>query len=303
MAPPRPFSQHILNPQQLRVACLGPAASFSHLAAKRRFGEHAEFKFLPQADACRAVQRGDADVAVLPIENRISGTVDLTLDALYRTAQITIFDQLYLPIEQHLISHAADISAIQVVHTHPHAFLQCQHTLESIGKTLGKPLRQSVVSSTSRGVEMASADPTAAAIGSREAAELYQVPILRESIHDRRNNTTRFVMVAVGQVAQPTDHDRTAILFETAHRAGTLHQILGLFANEQINVLSLQNRPVHGTDGGYWEYAWFLECEGHVRRGPLAEVYAILRAGRLTSQQRRARCLGSFPERMNAQAS
>lgn len=114
-----------------KIACLGPAASFSHLAAKNYFGE-AEYVFAAQVTAARAVRQQCADFAVLPVENNTAGFVNETLDALYWTSQIVIQDEIYCPIQQNLISSAQSISTIKEIHSHPQAFAQCRGNLEKL---------------------------------------------------------------------------------------------------------------------------------------------------------------------------
>jgi chorismate mutase / prephenate dehydratase len=269
----------------LKIVCLGPAASFSHLAAKQYFGDHAQYLFMSQLNAGRAIRQHRADFAVLPVENNTGGFVNETLDALYWTSQIVIHDEIYCPIHQHLISSAKNISDVQEIHSHPQAFVQCRGHLDRLQAEAGHPIRLVKVDSTSEGVMTAQKNSTKAAIGSSEAAEFYEVPILRPDLQDRPDNATRFFVVKLGKVSPPTERDRSAFLLEVDHEPGALAHLLRLFGNSEINLLSLDTRPVHRGKGTRWDYSFFLECEGHVYSEPLRTVYRALHSGRLRGQR------------------
>jgi chorismate mutase/prephenate dehydratase len=288
----------IMSNKQIRVACLGPLESFSYIAAKNYFGDESEYIFMSQSDACRSVRLGKADYAVLPVENNTGGFVDTTLDALHWTGEVVIRDQIYLAVKQHLISMASNITDIEVIYSHPQAFLQCRHSLKKLKSHCGHPIREIHVESTSAGVEMAGNDPRSAAIGSAEAAARYHVPLLRKDFHHNRKNTTRFFVVGMGKIEEPTDQDRSAFLFEVHHQPGALATVFAQFKDARINLLSLQSRPVNHVETTNWDYSFFLECEGHIYNEPLQTLYKVLRTGRPKTLRRKVRCLGSFPDRL-----
>lgn len=279
------------------IACLGPAASFSHLAAIQYFGDRADYAFMPQLSAAKAVRQLGVDFAVLPIENNTAGFVNETLDALYWTSQVVIQDEIYCPIHQHLISSAQSLSTIKEIHSHPQAFAQCRASLEKLQIQVGRSIRLVKTDSTSEGVITAQKDSTKAAIGSSAAAEYYEVPILRADLHDRADNATRFFVLKLGKVSPPSAKDRCAFLLEVNHEPGALAHLLCLFGKSAINLLSPDTRPVPRGKDARWDYSFFLECEGHVYSEPLRTIYKALHSGRLNGQRRRLRWLGSFPDR------
>jgi len=283
-----------------RVACLGPEESFTHLAAKSYFGEQANYHYLPPLKACKAIRQNEVEFAIAPVENNTAGFVEATLDALYRTGKIIIMDEIYLPIRQQLISNAGDINKIELIYSNAIAFAQCRRNLEEIEKERrGRLIKQIQVESTSLGVSMASKDTSSAAIGSETAAAKYKVPILRSNLHDNKHNTTRFFVIKIGTIAEPTGNDRSAFLFEVKHQPGALNKILDIFAKAKINLLSFQSRPACRVDDTKWDYAFFLECEGHIWTEPLKNIYKVLQhSEQLSRPRQKVRCLGSFPNRL-----
>lgn len=283
--------------EPLTVACLGPAATFSHFAARQVFGETADFRFMPQYLSCKAVLEGSVKYAVIPIENNVGGFIGESLDALYWNSRITIVDQIYLPIAYNLLSHASSIENIDVIYSHAQAFAQCRKHINSIASRRGRLFERIDVSSTTHGVLKAKNDRRSAAIASLEASEVYGLPVLIDSLQDYHDNTTRFYIIHLGNIPKSTGNDRSAFLFEVANEPGALTNILDLFSKNKINLLSLTTRPLHYAPGFDWNYAFFLECDGHVHQEPLDGVYRYFQEMRLSSQSRKLRLLGSFPAR------
>jgi prephenate dehydratase len=279
------------------VACLGPAASFSHFAARQVFGETAEYRFMTQYLACQAVLEGSAKYAVIPVENNVGGFVEASLDALYWHSRLTIVDQIYLPIAYNLLSHAKAVEDIEVIYSHAQAFAQCRRHLDELAAQRGRLFERIDVSSTTKGVLKAKQEVRAAALASLEASEVYGLPVLAGSLQDYPDNTTRFYLIHLGNLPQPTGNDRSAFLFEVTNEPGALVNILNLFAKNKINLLSLATRPRHQAPGFDWNYAFFLECGGHFHQEPLDGVYRYFQEMRLPSQERKLRLLGSFPAR------
>ena len=283
-----------------RVAFLGPENTYTHIVARDYFGEDAES--LPEGTfkVCKSVRHQETDYGVLPVENNSVGFVDATLDALYATDRIRVFDEVYLPIHHQLISNARSIKDVKRVYSHAQAFSQCRRTLERLELRAGGKFSRMVIASTALGAEIAADEEGAAAIASKEAAERLGLAILEGDIEDRRDNTTRFWVVTLGDVPPPTGQDRTAFLVELEHRPGTVARMLNLFAEQQLNMVSLQTRPIGTEKGsGRWEYAFFLEYEGHINDEGMATVYSILKSGRSGIQRhdRSTRLLGSYPNR------
>src|SRR5262245_11088204 len=254
----------------LSVAFLGPASTFTHQAAVRRFGSSAEFRPVRTiADIFEEVERGRAQYGVVPIENSTEGSVNITLDRLIDT-DLLITGEITLDITQHLLSRATDLAEIKVVCSHPQGLAQVRGWLAAHLPEV--PTEE--MTSTTAAAERAREDPTVAAIAGELAARMCEVPILRARIEDNPSNSTRFLVIG-RQPTQPSGRDKTSILFSMRNEPGVLHSILGPFAAHRLNLTRIESRP---TKRRPWEYVNFVDFEGHrdtdVVRAVLAEVNA-----------------------------
>jgi chorismate mutase / prephenate dehydratase len=239
----------------LPVAYLGPAATFTHQAAVRRFGSSAELMPVRTiADIFDEVERGRAEYGVVPIENSTEGAVNVTLDRLIDT-DVSIIGEVTLDITQNLLSRASALSEIKIVCSHPQALAQCR---EWIAAHL-PDARTEEMPSTTASAERAREDPSVAAIASEMAAALYDVPIMRQRIEDNPSNSTRFLVIG-RRPAPPTGHDKTSILFSMKNEPGVLYSILAPFAQRRLNLTKIESRP---TKRRPWEYVNFVDFEGH----------------------------------------
>lgn len=264
-----------------RVAYMGPPRSFSHAAAVALFGADADFvvtRTIP--DAVEAAAEGQADVAVVPIENTIEGGVNATLDALF-DSDLSIEREYVLDVELCLLARTADLSQLVRVASHPQPLGQCKQWLRA-----HLPHAELVVtSSTTAAAEDALRDPHTAAVGSRLAAELGLL-VVRERIQDHPGNATRFLVVGK-KLTSPTGSDKTTLVFSTPHERGALRRVLDVFDREGLNLTRIESRPLPGQQ---WEYAFFTDLEGH-RDDPAVEraLDQLRKGGALV------RVLGSYP--------
>ncbi len=251
-----------------RVAYLGPQGTNTHLAGVRQFGSSAEFvpvRGIPEV--FDEVERGRADVGVVPIENSSEGVVNHTLDGLI-DSELLICGEVSLEIHHNLLSRAAELADVKRVFSHPQALAQCRGWLNR-----HLPDAEVVeITSTSAAAEQAALDASTAAIASELAGQLYRVPVLRERIEDYANNVTRFL--AIGRrAAGRTGRDKTSILFSIRDEVGTLHRILEPFASARLSLTKIESRPTRRRP---WEYVFFVDFEGHrddpVTQGVLAAV-------------------------------
>ncbi len=239
----------------IRVACFGPEASFTHLAARSHFGGETDFSFLPSiVHVFDEVEKGKADWGVVPVENSLEGTVGITLDRLLGTT-LSIRAELFLRISHCLLATRKNRNAIQCIYSHPQAFSQCRIWLA----TNVPRARLIEADSTSAAAMRASEDATSAAVGSRLAAEIYGLKILAEGIEDAPSNMTRFLVIGKGQNT-PTGRDKTSILFSVSDVPGSLYRALRPFAQRQVNLMKIESRPIRGR---LWEYQFFADVEGH----------------------------------------
>lgn len=278
---------------------MGPPRSFSHAAALAMFGERAQYQQTRTIqDAIEAADGGEAELAIVPIENTTEGGVNATLDALL-DADVTISAEFVLDIELCLLAQSNDLSAIQRVASHPQPLGQCKQWLRA-----NLPHAEVVVApSTTSAAQDALADPHTAAVGSRLAAELGLL-VVRERIQDHEGNATRFVVVGK-RLAPATGNDKTTLVFATAHERGALRRVLEVFDDEGLNLTRIESRPLRGrllaatgASAQPWQYAFFTDLEGH-RDDP-----AVCRAlERVQAAGTQLRILGSYPRASVARPS
>lgn len=239
----------------ITVAYLGPEASFSHLAAQSHFGTSTRFS--PQATIFRVfdeVERGKVQWGVVPVENSLEGSVNLTLDRLISTS-LKIRAEIFLRISYCLLSTIDQMDSITSVYSHPQALAQCQSWLR-----VNLPHCGLIgVESTAAAAQRILKDSVGAAIASRLAAVRYGLHILSEEIEDNPANTTRFLVIGEGG-SKVTGMDKTTILFGTPHTPGALYHALEPFAARQINLVKIESYP---TKEKIWEYLFFVDVAGH----------------------------------------
>jgi chorismate mutase/prephenate dehydratase len=265
-----------------RVSYLGPSGTNTHLAALRHFGSSAEFlpvRSIPEV--FEEVERGRADVGVVPIENSSEGVVNHTLDGLI-DSELLICGEVSLEIHHHLLSRAADLGEIKQVFSHPQALAQCRGWLSRHlpdAETVESP-------STSWAAEPGALEAAPPALARAGASALYRVPVLRERIEDHSNNVTRFFVIG-RRAAGRTGRDKTSILFSIRDEVGTPYRILEPFATARLSLTKIESRP---TRRRHWEYVFFVDFEGH-RDDPLTQgVLAAVRERCLF-----LKVLGSYP--------
>ncbi len=277
------FAISRLLEKPLTIAYYGPAGTFTHIAARRKFGALADLR--PQdtiEDVFVTVEKKEADFGVVPIENTTGGVVPPTLDALMES-KLNLCAEIYVDIEHYLLSHASRLEDIKRVYSHPQPIAQCRIWLRS-----NLPGVEIIaLGSTSHAAERAAKETDSAAIGPALAGEINGVPILREKIQDQADNRTRFVVIG-RLAAAPSGADKTSLLFSVPHRSGALHSALGVIGSHDINMSFIQSHPTKQTP---WEYMFFVDVQGHQANPPLSKALDELREKTLV-----LRVLGSYPE-------
>ncbi len=239
----------------LRVAFLGPAATYTHQAARARFGTSVDYVDCETlGDIFDSVQAGQADYGVVPVENSTEGTVTHALDQFTGTP-LKICAEIYLPIAHNLMARRGTRGRLRRILSKPEVFGQCRNWLRS--EMPGVELTP--VSSTARAAEIAAREKGVAAIASRLAADLHHLEILAPDIQDLSGNTTRFLVIG-RSYGRPTGDDKTSLLFSVRHRAGSLHRALESFRKHGINMTRIESRPSRVKA---WEYVFFVDIEGH----------------------------------------
>lgn len=238
----------------LKIAYMGPQASFSNLAALKRFGSQMAYVAcggIPEVFL--EVERGAADYGVVPVENSIEGAVTHTLDMLV-DSDLKICSQVILDVSHNLLANCAK-DKIRRVYSNPQVFGQCRIWLQ---KNL--PNAELVdVSSTTRAAEIAKKEKNSAAIASLLASKVYGLKIIASGIQDSLHNITRFLVVGKN-VASRTGHDKTSLLFSIKDHVGALYETLLPFRKYGVNLTKIESRP---SKKKAWEYYFFVDISGH----------------------------------------
>jgi chorismate mutase/prephenate dehydratase len=239
----------------LKVAYFGAEATYSHLAAKEKFGSSSELQ--PTAsipDVFQEVARDRVSFGVVPIENSTEGVVAHTLDCLVES-DLQICAEIFLDIHHHLLSLSGRGEAVRRIVSHPQALAQCRAWL---GVNFPH-IAVEEVASTAHAALAASKDGGVAAVSSALAREVYGLASVASNIEDRAVNITRFLVI--GKLAtQPGRRDKTSLVFSVLDRPGVLYQMLQPFAKRRINLCKIESRPIKNKP---WEYLFFLDLLGH----------------------------------------
>jgi chorismate mutase/prephenate dehydratase len=248
---------------EMKIAYLGPEATFTHQAARNKFGASVDYiSGATIAEVFTYVENRTADYGVVPVENSTEGAVTHTFDQ-FITTPLKICAEIYLPISLTLLANQPK-EETNIVFSKQEVFGQCRSWL---GRNLphAKP---SPVESTTRAVQLALETPGAAAIASVMAAEIYDVGVLAENIQDLQGNTTRFLVIAPSY-GPPTGNDKTSIVFGVNHKVGALHDALSVFKADQINMTKIESRPSRNKA---WEYYFFVDIDGHADEPKIARA-------------------------------
>jgi chorismate mutase/prephenate dehydratase len=267
----------------LRVAYLGPRATFSHLAAMERFGLSAQFLAMRSiGEVFAEVEKGNADYGVVPVENSTEGVVSHTLD-LFLDSSLRICGEVVVEAALHLLGKASGLGEVRQIYSHPHAIAAARKWLETNSQHI--PVVET--SSTAAAAEIAASEPGAAAIASELAANLYGLNILQRRIEDLPNNMTRFLVIG-HKPCPPSSADKTSILFSIKDRVGALYRMLRPFAENQINLTKIESRP---SKKQVWEYVFYVDLEGHAGDPRIQRALDILREECIF-----LKVLGSYPK-------
>lgn len=240
----------------LVIAYLGPEATNTHAAAIRKFGASVEYRPMPAlSDVFAAVEKGEADYGVVPIENSTEGSVRDSLDLFVETP-LKIVAELQLEIEHALLSNEP-LKRIRKVYSKDQALAQCRRWLAR-----HLPHAQLVdVDSTALGVQRAAKEKGAAAVGPRLAGDRYGVAVVAPAIQDQKNNTSRFgILGREASGAAGRGRDKTSLLVSLHHEPGALLKALQPFDRRKLNLTRIESRPSRLRP---WDYIFFLDVTGH----------------------------------------
>ena len=252
----------------LNVAFFGAEATYTHLAARDKFGATATLR--PTAsipEVFQEVARGRVAFGVVPIENSTEGVVAHTLDQLVES-DLQIIAEIFQDIHHNLLSLSGRAEDVQRVISHPQALAQCRDWLARHFPSV--PVEE--VASTAHAAIRAATDGSLAAISSAMAKEVYNLQTVAANIEDQSTNITRFLVIGK-MSAQPTGDDKTSLVFSVQDKPGVLHRMLQPFARSRINLSKIESRPIKNKP---WEYLFFLDLRGHREQKAVKKAIAGL---------------------------
>jgi chorismate mutase/prephenate dehydratase len=244
--------------QPLKIAYFGPAGTFTESAAKKHFGSAPSFSpFITIDDVFRAVESGNADYGVVPVENSTEGAVGRTLDLLL-TSPLMICGEVGLRIQQNLMSKSDAVARLKKLYSHAQSLAQCH---EWLNRNL-PDISRVPVASNAEAARMAASEPDSCAIAGEAAAKLYELNVLAANIEDDPNNTTRFLVLAKHD-SGPSGQDKTSIVCSAQNKPGAVHDLLTPLKAHGVSMTKFESRPARGFGGSRWAYVFFIDVEGH----------------------------------------
>ncbi|KEA54145.1 MULTISPECIES: bifunctional chorismate mutase/prephenate dehydratase [Mangrovibacter] len=277
------------NPHTARISFLGPKGSWSHLASRqyaaRHFEEFVECGCNKFQDIFNQVETGQADYAVVPLENTSSGAINDVYDLLQHT-NLSIVGELTLPIDHCvLVSTTTDLDTIKTVYSHPQPFQQCSQFINRYPHW-----NIEYCESTAAAMEKVaqSSDPSVAALGSEPGGALYGLQVLERNLANQKQNITRFVVLARKPVnVSDQVPAKTTLLMATGQQAGALVEALLVLRNHNLIMTRLESRPIHGNP---WEEMFYLDIQANLQSSAMQHALA-----ELESITRYLKVLGCYP--------
>lgn len=242
------------------IGYLGPEGTFSHLAAINYTQKKEGIQEYPSIyTLIQAVEDGMIEKAIVPIENSIEGSINITLDALAYDVNLFIVGEYVLNICQNLmVKKGTKKEDIKIIASHSSPFGQCSKMLNREFPNV----RLVSAPSTADAARQASvSDGSVAALGSINCADIYNLDVLMENCNDEDTNSTRFVIISKTPCTTVTDKDKSSVVFALDHKPGTLYKALSLFEQSNINLLKIESRPLKT---GLGKYIFFIDIEGNI---------------------------------------
>ena len=245
----------------MKVGYSGVPGAYAYIAAKRLFPDAELVSFSNFEPAFAAAEKGEIDCVVLPLENSYAGEVGNVMDLMY-SGNLYVNRVASFDIEQNLLAlPGAQIGQIKTVVSHPQALAQCDAYIKEHGFTAME------YSNTARAAAFVREqnDPSIAAIGSEEAAQLFDLVVLERKIHSTRNNSSRFGVFSRVKSLPPenerNDNCNFILMFTVPNEAGSLAITLDIIGSHGFNMRNLKSRPMKGL---MWQYYFYVEAEGNI---------------------------------------
>jgi len=265
----------------LSISYLGPPGTFTHDAARSKFGDSVQY--VPAAtleEVFEQVERGRADYGVVPVENSTEGGIHETLTR-FLTSPLKVSAEIVTEIHHALLARCP-LEQIKKVYSRPQAFTQTRRWLAA--NLPGVP--QIDVSSTAAAAEIAASEEGAAAIAKSDLAATHGLRVLQDHIEDYAHNVTRFFVLG-HHIGAPTGDDKTALLCSVKDKAGALHDLLIPFKEYGINMTRIESFPSPTTA---WQYYFFIDFQGHPDEDRIRQALQ-----KMQQECAQFRILGAFP--------
>ena len=247
-----------IDKEHAKVVYQGVEGAYSFLAMKQYFGENVDcFNVATFTAAMEAVAKGEADYALLPIENSTAGIVNDTYDLLCEYDNF-IVDEIYYKIDHALLGlENADISDIDVVYSHPQGLMQCSKYLDTHSDW--QRIGQANTALSAKKV-LEDGNVNEAAIASKDAAKYFSLKVLDTDISNNSNNVTRFVVISNKRCFRK-NAGKMSICFETAHETGSLYNLLSHIIYNGLNMTKIESRPIEGK---MWQWRFYVDFDGNI---------------------------------------
>ena len=275
--------------KSIRVSYQGTDGAFSHQAAMRYFEQHYSevicIGYTRFDEAAEAVENGETDVAMLPIENTTAGSINDTYDLL-NDMDLYVIGEEILRINHCLMAPKdVELSNIRRILSHPQAIAQCSKFLTSLPSSHVESYFDTAMAA--RKVRDDN-DLSQAAIASSYAAEIYDLKILKRDLANQAENYTRFLVVSKTPiVCDPQLNCKTSLIFATIDEKGALLKCLNLLGDNGINMTKLESRPRLGHP---WQFLFYLDIEGNQNSPHVADALE-----KLQKKAQFLKILGSYP--------
>lgn len=263
------------------VSFQGERGAYSEAAAKAFFD--IEIQAVPLPTFAKVLENTILDkteYSILPVENSLEGSIGESYDLLYSTP-LNAIGEIYHRIEHCLIG-SGTLEDIDTVYSHPQALGQCRNFIEKHN------MKTVPAYDTAGSVKIIKElnKKNIACIASKDASEIYNMPVIAENIANNLNNYTRFLILSKSS-KEETGKDKTSIIFSIKHEPGSLHRIIEKFYNYDVNLTKIESRP---TKTNTWEYNFYVDFEGHAKNPEIAEMLE-----KINHETLFMKILGSYP--------
>jgi prephenate dehydratase len=267
----------------VKVGYLGPKATFANMAVKKMFPKYEGVPYLTIPACMDAVVLNEVDIAVVPLENALEGSVNITLDYLVHDVDLPILGEITVPIRQHFMvhpDHAENWKETERILSHSHAIAQCHKFLHSEFK--GVFCENTTSTAAAAQFLMEHPEIKGAAIANELAAKEYGLTIVKHDIHDISFNHTRFIILANKPLELPEDHPNfhghktTLMVTLPSDNPGILHTVLSAFAWRRLNLSKIESRPSKTGLGNYFFIIDIvMKMDDVMIPGAMAELEAV----------------------------